>query len=257
MRRRFRPTLDAMESRSLLTALPIAAINPPAPQNLAEIGVGTPYGPFYLDATSSKPVNIYVFSQAGTTTFRPLVDIKPGTIEVFGVDLPGATVRRAPVDLNHDGIPDAIITVPHASMLHLPVGETIVPLVATDRFKADGQAVEIRAAASVNVYASRAVQPYQTYVGFTLGPNSGSLLNYTVSVSPNGEVSPPQRITPGVYRYYQTAVGTGAHYINMIIPQGNTIVFGDSMTSRSPATRPIYQIVYVGPTNIYKAVRIQ
>jgi hypothetical protein len=246
-----------MESRSLLTALPIAAINPPALQDFAEIGVGTPYGPFYLDATSTKPVNIYVFSQAGTTPFRPLVDIKPGTIEIDGVDIPGAKVRRDPVDLNHDGIPDAIITIPHASMLHLPVGATIVSFVAADRFKAGGQAVEIRGSAPVNVYSTRAVQPYQTYVGITLGPNSGSLLNYTVSVSPNGEVSPPQRITPGVYRYYQTAVGTGPHYINVIIPLGNTIVFDDSLTSRSPATRPIYQIVFVGPTNIYKAVRIQ
>jgi hypothetical protein len=245
-----------MESRNVMSALPaIASIAPPL-EVMPQIGVGTPYGPFYLDATSSKPVNIYVFSQPGTTPFRPLADIKPGTIEVRGVDLPGVTIRRDPVDENHDGIPDAIITVPHASMLHLPVGVTNVPLVATDRFKADGHDVEIRGAAPVNVYSLGAVQPYQTYVGITLGPNSGSLLNYTVSVTPNGEVSPPQRITPGVYRYYQTAVGTGPHYINVNIPAGNTIVFDDSLTSRSPASRPLYQIVYVGPTNIYKAVRL-
>jgi hypothetical protein len=243
----FRPASEPLEDRALMSTGSLIYASP-------QVGINSPVAPFAITGSASAPVEIFVASKAGPTPFLPVQDILIRTLTIDGRAVAGASIRANPVDTNGDGLRDAIITVPHASELHLAPGQDIVTFSAFDRFTVNGHPVKFLAQIPVTVATTLTqVQPYTTYVALSLGPNSGPLLNYTVAVAPGGQVSPPQRLTPGEVRNYQTGVGTGPHTIDVRIPMGNTIVFGDSMTSQSPATRPLYQLIYVGPRNIYRA----
>jgi hypothetical protein len=99
-----------------LISLPI----PPTTGITTQIGVGQPFGPFTVNATTPAALNIYVFSTTSTTPpFNPVTDIDPTTITVNGVAFPNATISQDPVDENNDGIPDAIVTITPRSNIGL------------------------------------------------------------------------------------------------------------------------------------------
>ncbi|ODT98249.1 MAG: hypothetical protein ABS79_06235, partial [Planctomycetes bacterium SCN 63-9] len=98
---------------------------PPATGISTQIGVGQPFGPFTVNATTPAALDIYVFSTTTTTPpFNPVTDIDPTTIVVNGVAYPNATITQDPVDENNDGIPDAIITITPRSNLGLTSATT-------------------------------------------------------------------------------------------------------------------------------------
>ena len=78
-----------------------------------QIGVGTPFAPFSINATTPANLQIFVFGSTTTTpNFMPVTDIDPATVEVNGVAFPNATLVQDPNTANYlNGIPDAIITI--------------------------------------------------------------------------------------------------------------------------------------------------
>ncbi len=89
-----------------------------------QIGVGTPFAPFSINATTPANLPIYVFGSLATTpNFMPVTDINPATVTVNGVAFPGATIQQDPDTANYlFGIPDAIITISPRASLKLPNG---------------------------------------------------------------------------------------------------------------------------------------
>ncbi len=64
-----------------------------------QIGVGTPFAPFSINATTPADLQIYVFGVAATATtpaFMPVTDIDPTTVIVNGVAFPNATLVEDP-----------------------------------------------------------------------------------------------------------------------------------------------------------------
>jgi hypothetical protein len=89
------------------------------------IGVGTPFAPFTISATTPANLQIYVFGSTATTpNFMPAIDINPATVKVNGVAFPTATIEQDPDTANYipAGIPDAIITISPRSALNLASG---------------------------------------------------------------------------------------------------------------------------------------
>jgi FG-GAP repeat len=99
----------------------------PIPQSLTvtvQIGVGAPFAPFSINATTPTTLQIFVFGSTATTpNFMPVDDIDPTTVKVNGIAFPNATIAQ---DTNTgdylDGIPDAIITISPRSALNLSNG---------------------------------------------------------------------------------------------------------------------------------------
>jgi hypothetical protein len=89
----------------------------------AQIGVGQPFGPFTINATTPANLQIWVF---GTTTpflFHPVTDINPVTVTVNGVAFANATLTPDPNTADFvNGIQPAIITINPRSALALPNG---------------------------------------------------------------------------------------------------------------------------------------
>ncbi len=104
----------------------ITVPTPGTTQIVTQIGVGTPFAPFSINANTPANLQIYVF---GTTTangtFEPVRDIDPTTVVVNGVAFPTATLTA---DTNMadwvNGIQDAIITITPRSALNLTAGTT-------------------------------------------------------------------------------------------------------------------------------------
>jgi hypothetical protein len=94
------------------------------------IGVGTPFAPFSINATTPAALQIYVFGTTTTTpAFMPVTDINPATVVVNGVPFPGATIQKDPNTNNYlNGIPDAIITISPRSALNLKAGTTTITI---------------------------------------------------------------------------------------------------------------------------------
>src|SRR5262249_24082247 len=92
-----------------LIKLPI----PVTSQATTQIGVGTPFAPFSINATTPASLQIFVFGSLTTTpAFMPVTDIDPTTVVVNGVAFPNATIQQDPNTGNYlNGIPDAIITI--------------------------------------------------------------------------------------------------------------------------------------------------
>lgn len=99
----------------------------PIPQSntvTVQIGVGAPFAPFSINATSPTSLEIYVFGSTATDpNFMPVKDIDPTTVKVNGVAFPNATIAQDTDTNNYlDGIPDAIITISPRSALNLSNG---------------------------------------------------------------------------------------------------------------------------------------
>jgi hypothetical protein len=108
-------------------------ITVPIPSSAAittTIGVGTPFAPFTISASTPANLQIYVF---GTTTpngnFEPVTDIDPTTVVVNGVAFPTATLTPDPNTADYvNGIQDAIITITPRSNLNLTAGTTTITI---------------------------------------------------------------------------------------------------------------------------------
>ncbi len=104
----------------------------PAPGGITtNIGVGTPFAPFSINATTPATLQIYVFGTTSTTpNFMPVKDINPATVVVNGVAFPNATLQQDPNtnDYVPAGIPDAIITITPRSALNLAPGTTTITI---------------------------------------------------------------------------------------------------------------------------------
>ena len=117
----------AMILESGFLVVPIPASNTVTVQ----IGVGTPFAPFSINATTPTTLQIFVFGSTATTPpFMPLTDIDPTTVKVNGVAFPNATLVEDPVPngINLNGIPDAIITINPRSALKLANGVQVITI---------------------------------------------------------------------------------------------------------------------------------
>jgi hypothetical protein len=110
----------AMVVESAFISLPI----PPSNTITTQIGVGQPFAPFSINATTPAALQIFVFGSLSTTpAFMPVTDINPATVVVNGVAYPNATIQQDPNTNNYlNGIPDAIITISPRSALNLANG---------------------------------------------------------------------------------------------------------------------------------------
>jgi hypothetical protein len=103
---------------------------PSAAAITTQIGVGTPFAPFTINATTPSNLQIFVFGTLSTTpAFMPVTDINPATVKVNGVAFPNATIQQDPNTNNYlNGIPDAIITISPRSSLNLMSGLTTITI---------------------------------------------------------------------------------------------------------------------------------
>jgi hypothetical protein len=108
----------------------ITVPTPGTTQIVTQIGVGTPFAPFSINATTPANLQIFVF---GTTTpngtFMPVRDINPATVVVNGVAFPNASLLADPNQADWlNGIPTAIITITPRSSLGLTNGTNTVTI---------------------------------------------------------------------------------------------------------------------------------
>jgi hypothetical protein len=103
---------------------------PPSNSVTTQIGVGQPFGPFSINATTPANLEIFVFGAITTTpNFMPVTDINPVTVKVNGVAFPTATLQQDPDTNNYlNGIPDAIITINPRAALNLANGVTTITI---------------------------------------------------------------------------------------------------------------------------------
>jgi hypothetical protein len=95
------------------------------------IGVGTPFAPFSINATTPTSLQIFVFGSTTTSpSFMPVTDIDPTTVVVNGKAFPTATLTQDSdtKDYVPGGIPDAIITISPRSSLDLPNGNVSITI---------------------------------------------------------------------------------------------------------------------------------
>ena len=98
------------------------------------IGVGTPFAPFSINASTPANLQIYVFGTTSTTpSFTPVTDINPATVVVNGVAFPSATLTPDPNQADWvNGIQDAIITITPRSNLNLAAGTRTITITRPD-----------------------------------------------------------------------------------------------------------------------------
>jgi hypothetical protein len=118
-----------------LITVPIPTVNTVT----TNIGVGTPFAPFSINATTPTNLPIYVFGSTSTTpNFLPVQDINPASVTVDGIAFPTATLQQdpdtanyIPVGSNGVPIPDAIITISPRSALGLTSGVHVITVTGT------------------------------------------------------------------------------------------------------------------------------
>ena len=157
----------------------------PIPQSntvTVPIGVGAPFAPFSISATTPSTLQIYVFGSTATTpNFMPVEDINPATVKVNGIAFPNATITQDPDKANYipDGIPDAIITISPRSSLNLSNG--------SQQFTVTGQTL------------SSSPLPNYTWTGTATVTVTGGSSNVTTSVAAapaTGPVLATQYVSP-------------------------------------------------------------
>jgi hypothetical protein len=158
----------------------------PAPSGyVVQIGVGTPFAPFSINATTPANLQIFVFGVPATATvpaFMPVTDIDPTTVVVNGVAFPNATLVQDPNTANYlHGIPDAIITISPRANLNLATGT--VTFVVTGKTLASSPIPNQSwtGTAAVTVTGGSSTPP----VGVVAGVPTGPVL-FTEFISPYG-----------------------------------------------------------------------
>jgi hypothetical protein len=122
-----KPAVEAMEARALLSATTavVSVLNP-------RIGVtGEGPGRFTFGETPNL-VQVVVVSQAGAHPFAPLTQLVPGTIRIDGIAGAGKVyIQALPMDVNSDGIPDAIVSVMTNGSIQFPAGPGYLTITGT------------------------------------------------------------------------------------------------------------------------------
>jgi hypothetical protein len=151
----------------------------PAPSGItAPIGVGTPFAPFSISATTPANLQIFVFGVPATATvpqFSPVLDINPATVVVNGVAFPNATLVQDPDTADYtppgpNGIPDAIITISPRSNLNLTPGTATILITGKTLASAPSPNETWTGSATVTVTGSSGGGTTAAVVGIPTGP---------------------------------------------------------------------------------------
>jgi FG-GAP repeat len=151
----------------------------PAPSGItAPIGVGTPFAPFSISATTPANLQIFVFGVAATATapqFSPVTDIDPTTVKVNGIAFPNATLVKDPNTADYtppgpNGIPDAIITISPRSNLNLTPGTATIVISGKTLATAPAPNETWTGSATVTVTGSSGGGSTSAVVGVPTGP---------------------------------------------------------------------------------------
>jgi len=148
----------------------------PTPSGItAQIGIGTPFAPFSISATTPAALSIFVFGVPATATtpaFLPVNDINPATVIVNGVAFPNATLAQDPDTANYlNGIPDAIITITPRSSLNLSPGTATFVVSGQTLPNLPAPAVETwTGTATVTVTGGSSTPPTGAVAGIPTGP---------------------------------------------------------------------------------------
>lgn len=160
----------------------------PTPSGITtQIGIGTPFAPFSISATTPAALPIYVFGVAATATtpaFMPVNDINPATVIVNGVAFPNATLAQDPNTANYlNGIPDAIITITPRSSLNLTPGTVTFVVSGQTLPNLPAPAVETwTGTATVTVTGGSSTPPTSAVAGIPTGP-----VLFTAYIPPFGD----------------------------------------------------------------------
>jgi hypothetical protein len=161
----------ALVVQSAFIQVPIPVTNTVTTQ----IGVGTPFAPFSINATTPASLQIFVFGSTTTTpNFMPITDIDPTTVVVNGVAFPNATIQADPNPsngLNLNGIPDAIITINPRAALNLPNGVNIITITGKTLATSNLPNFTWTGSATVNVTGGTVTPIPQPLAGLPSGPN--------------------------------------------------------------------------------------
>jgi hypothetical protein len=148
-------------------------IPPPANQVTTQIGVGQPFGPFTINATTPANLQIWVFGSTTTTpSFTPVTDINPVTVTVNGVAFPNATLTP---DTNTsdflNGIQPAIITINPRSALRLPNGVDTITITGQTLASSPLAGFTWTGTATVTVTGGSVTPVISGLAGVPTGPN--------------------------------------------------------------------------------------
>jgi hypothetical protein len=251
------PVFEHVERRALLSASGVAAAKAHSLEVInTQIGVGSPSGPFLVNATTPHELNIYVFGErTGSHAFRPLRDISPKEIVINGVTFKNAKIRSGPVDESRDGIRDAIITVSPRSKIDLTPGTTSLTISGLTRPGTPFAHETWEGTAHITV-SGTAAQPYQDFVAITLPADyPEKTLAFRVKVfPPSGGKEEYKEIGRGETQTFATDNATGTHAIAFFLG-GKWIELYDNSLSQTRSPRPKYKIVFTKATNSFSLVR--
>jgi hypothetical protein len=213
----FKPVLEPVEKRALMSASTVsAAAFQQRPVISTQIGVGSPSGPFTINATKPQDLNIYVFSERiGNHAFRPFAEIARRGVVINGVKYHDVKVRRDPVDENKDGIPDAIITITPRSALDLSPGTTSLTVSGLMRpgtpFAHDAWSgtAPVTVVGGAGGGGGGTVQPFMAYVRIRF--EGTPFVSFKIIATPGDPNGLNQTLNPGQTGSYFTAPGTGTH----------------------------------------------
>jgi hypothetical protein len=242
----FKPVCEHVERRALLSAVAVAAAKAhPFAVVSTQIGVGSPSGPFVVNATTPKELNIYVLGKRiGSHAFRPLEDISRKEVVINGVTFKDVKIRSGPVDAN--GIRDAIITISPRSAIGLSPGSASLTISGPTRHGNPFAHETWEGTAPVTVVAGApGPTSYQGYVRIT---TSAAFQSIYIKTSP-GSGWIPFTLYSGKPSNFQTGMGTDpskfefafSAYANGDKPSYIYFNNGNGF-STNPSTRPTYNL---------------
>jgi FG-GAP repeat len=137
------------------------------------IGVGQPFGPFNINATTPANLQIWVFgSTSSTPNFTPVTDINPTTIFVNGVAFPNATLTPDPNTADFvNGIQPAIITISPRASLGLSNGSQTITITGQMVDTSPLFPLKWTGSAQVNVSGGAVTPVVSGAAGVPRGPN--------------------------------------------------------------------------------------
>jgi hypothetical protein len=262
----FKPDLEPVEKRALMSGSTVSvAAMQQRPLITTQIGVGSPSGPFTINATKPQDLNIYVSSErVDGHVFRPFADIARSGVVINGVTYHHVKIRRDLVD-EENGIPGAIITITPRSALGLTPGETSLTVSGLMRPGTPFAHDAWSGTAPITVVGGpRNVQPFTAYVAITLPSNTKSaFVSFKIFATPGDPNGLAQTLYPGQTGRYFTANGTGAHMfvLKFLDSQGkytaSPVTIGPNAPLQyglSPSPRPNFNAVFAGGCCNYNLV---
>jgi hypothetical protein len=149
---------------------------PTANEVVTTIGVGTPFAPFQINATTPAALPIYVFGTTTPFAFNPTTDISQTSVTVNGVTFPaGANSVTFVPDTNKNnwknGIQDLIVTISPRSALALPNGVDTVTISGTINATSPLAGMTWTGSAQVTVTGGSVIPVISSVAGLPTGPN--------------------------------------------------------------------------------------